>query len=298
VIDTDTETQTAENGETSEDTADVIREDGKVKKSKLKTTISLLDGCPELQAISTYDGEIDKFIRGLSLPSKRKMKDGLHWIPYPLLQRALDGLDRMAGKRKELVAALRGVYLEYCKTAQAESGSLYNPRYWKSESEYIAEFEMDYFPVTMDTPSEIREILGDVAEKREKEAMANRMTSMFEDTREATRELFQGLVDALVGALGEGRKRFSPSLVENLGDFLSVLDARNVTGDDALAALGEKAKRLLAGMDPKDLSASKAKGNESYRVATREALEEIKAELDTMVEVRPSRVIEFDEEES
>lgn len=76
-------------------------------------------------------------------------------------------------------------------------------------------------------------------------------------------------------------KVFRDSLVANMAEYLETFPLRNVTSDDALAALVDQAREMLRGVSPKDL-----RSNEGLRDATARNMAEIKAALDAATTTR------------
>jgi hypothetical protein len=70
--------------------------------------------------------------------------------------------------------------------------------------------------------------------------------------RQGLYELVGRMVDRLTGDNGRPRV-FWDSLVSNLDNFLQVFDARNLSNDEDLAALVERCRELMTGVEPKNL---------------------------------------------
>jgi hypothetical protein len=66
-------------------------------------------------------------------------------------------------------------------------------------------------------------------------------------------ELVEHMIDRLSKDDDGKAKTFKTSTVENFKEFADLFAARNLTGDSELAALVEKAQKVMSGVDAKSL---------------------------------------------
>jgi hypothetical protein len=78
----------------------------------------------------------------------------------------------------------------------------------------------------------------------------------------------------------------SCSWLEKVNDFLETFKARNLTGNERLQALVDKAKGLLKGVD-----AESVKADDEFRKRVCDRFSELKSTLDGMIVTKPTRRI-------
>jgi hypothetical protein len=110
--------------------------------------------------------------------------------------------------------------------------------------------------------------------------------------REGLAELVAHLVDRLTGDKDGKLKVFRNSIMTNLNEFLEVFNARNITDDQQLAALVDKARRLISGVDAETLRESK-----NVRETVRTGFAKIQTALDGMLVDKPERAYRLDDAE-
>lgn len=128
--------------------------------------------------------------------------------------------------------------------------------------------------------------------EQEREKFQARLDSVFNQCRAALRETMADLVGHLADRLapdGDGsRKRLCGSTIENLREFLDTVNARDITSDEAIRELSDKARAVLGNYSADDLK-TKTTGN---RVRT--GLEAVKKELDALIRREGGRKIDLD----
>jgi hypothetical protein len=87
-------------------------------------------------------------------------------------------------------------------------------------------------------------------------------------------------------------KVFKGATVDNLSEFLSTFDMRNLGDSAELEAAVAKSRALLDGVD-----AQLIRDEEGVRNAVAVGMAKVKAQLDQMVVERPRRAIDFDDDD-
>jgi hypothetical protein len=85
---------------------------------------------------------------------------------------------------------------------------------------------------------------------------------------------------------------FRDSMVKNMEEFFQFFGARNLVDDQELATLVERARSVMQGVTTEEL-----RTNDLMRDLVRERMEQVKAEMDLNLMVRPSRRLFLDREE-
>lgn len=103
--------------------------------------------------------------------------------------------------------------------------------------------------------------------------------------RQRFAESIDHMVDRLVGPNDDGKqKMFRASTMGNLKEFLASFDAMNIADDAALKVLVDRAREVIADVDPVDL-----RKNQDIRSTVTAGFAQVQAALDGMMADRPSR---------
>lgn len=242
-----------------------------------------------LQSIAKADGQFRRMVMSLAVPSS-VVTDGMYLMPRELAPRLETEIAAFIERRAEMVEAFIAEYPTLKALARARLGRLYSEGDYPSIDEIRAAFVVEFRYVTLSAPEQLAILSKEIFE-REKRKMERQWAEAFGEIREAMRGSFLDLVGHMVDRLtpdADGKpKIFRDSLVENLADFLGTFNARNLTKDDDLQALVEKARGLLKGVRPDSI-----RKRTNLRSQLASSFNEIKSALDGMV-MTPSRVFKF-----
>jgi hypothetical protein len=253
----------------------------------------------EYDAIGSLDGEVRRFIEIKSAPSPFKKGTYLFAPPDTDDRRALledvdSTLEDYRFRRRILVDRFMEVYLGKVEEAQQTLGTFFRRSDYHEESYVRNSFRMYTRWLQVTVPVALASLSPAILEREELKAR-RLMEETAEEIQSALRESMQRLVARMVDRLtpdADGKKkRFYDSTIANVTEFLDTFSARNITGDQPLAALVEKAKAVLAGVGPDDV-----RSNEGMRDAIRKNFESVDKALEGLVK-RPSRRITLDEKE-
>jgi len=224
-------------------------------KKRLNVIKRLIDA-KEHEAIGRLDGEIRGYVHRLALPSP--FKTGTHAIPIDLLAQVDGRLVAYAEERTRLVDVLAGEYERIKENSRLKLGPVFKESDYLNASQLQDAYTMTWQYVSLSVPGQLNTIDAALFE-REKMRLQREWDAALGDMRDALRvglqELVDDMVQRLTAASGEDAKRFKPSkLLERFQEFLTTFDARNVTSDAQLAALAEKARKVLAGVSSETLT--------------------------------------------
>lgn len=129
------------------------------------------------------------------------------------------------------------------------------------------------------------------------EAEKARTEKVWQDAQEqitlALRQGFQELIDHMVDRLttepGEKQKIFKNTLIENMQEFLETFTNRDINNDAELAALVEKARTVMIGIDPEKL-----RKDNGTRTTLLTSMTQIKTATDALITEMPSRKYAFE----
>ena len=242
-----------------------------------------------LVKIKKLDGNVRSYINRHCLPYI--MKNGMYLLPITSLEKVDNKLLEFKTEREQLVNQFISEYESIKSNAEPKLGALFNPQDYPGVDQVRSMFSMDVRYVTFSTPGKLKEIAPAIWQ-REIDNARKDVSSQVDEIKGFLRvglsELTNHLVDKLSNKDGGGRKVFRDSLVNNFREFLDDFNTKNIVNDTELAALVEKAKSCLDGVDPKSL-----RDSDVLREDVKTKFAAIKDTLDTMLESAPKRQFDF-----
>ena len=244
---------------------------------------------PELKAVQTEDDAIRRWVYARSLPSYGTLRDGVYRVPLALVDDVDTELEAFRARRDALVTTFLTRYPAMVDEARDRLRALYNPADYPRLDQVTAKFTFSYRYLTFMTP----ETLSARLLSRERAKAAAEVSTEVEEIKVALRTGFAELVAHAAERLGEkpdGKPvTFRDSMVTKLTDFFGFFAARNLVGDEELAALVERARESMQGV-----TAQVLRTDDVTRASVKETLDRIKTEMDTGLMVRPSRRLILD----
>lgn len=258
----------------------------------LALTKTLLDS-PELKAIAAFDLGCQIWLASSGLPSY--LMASLYRIPIAKVRTIFDELKTKETQRKELVAKFLDRYEELTKEAAALLGPQWKASDYPPVAEVERKFRFEFFFMEIDS---VPDTLSTIDAAIYDEAVKNtekKLSQVVDDIRLGLTESFQEIIDHMASRLASGDdgkpKIFRDSLINNLTEFFAEYPLRNVTGRFELDALVEKAKKVVAGVDPDML-----RNDLDLRARVAANIQQIKAAVDSSVVTR-TRAISFSSED-
>lgn len=255
-------------------------------ESLLYVSKDILDS-PELTEISRLDGSIRTYVMAHAFPSF--MRKGVYLVPRGMLLPICERLEQFASQRKDLTSKFLEAYPTKVGEARARLKDLFDAGDYPSVGEIRRLFTMTWRFYEMGVPTLLKEVKSSIWE-RERAKAAKEMDALRGKLEQVLRAEFLKLVEHIADRLSpdvDGRpKKFRDSVLDNLSEFFSTFEARNVVQDGALKALVKKTQGLLKGTDVGTL-----RDDEQYRKQMGAAFAGIKRDLDPLVEKKPVRKI-------
>lgn len=274
----------AENGEAKSAT---------INQKRVSVGKKLIDS-PELRVIWAHDAATRDWLRFRSVPSEI-IRSGAYLVSVEALPAVYEYLEARAQEREALVQKFAVAYVEQVRAAKKELGPLWRADQYPSAEGIVAAFGFSWRVIEVGTPdAKLRTVSRAMFEKEREKAekvWSNSVGLINEALAEGLAEVINHLAEKLGGG-DEPPKRLHASAVEQVTAFLDVFDSRNLTRNADLAALAEKARGLLSGVDAKLLKTDK-----DTRVAVAAGFAAVRAGLDVMLENRPARAVTFVDEE-
>lgn len=267
--------------------ADVDKIDtGDTDKNRLNVTKRLIDS-DEYKALRRQGSTVKDWARLRSVPSF--FRDGL-WLVKTDAVNAVDAkLREGVDERKRLTEALLTVYPEQKEKAKTALGKMFRESDYPTASELRNAFGIDWNWISLGVaetlPSDVRRQENAKLERMWKSAIGEITVGL----RTGFKELIDHMVSRLTVTPGEKPRVFRDTLVQNFTEFVETFSARNVVNDNELAALVEKARKLVSGVSPDDL-----RDDAKLRDYTAGKFRELQKAVDTAV-VTASRKFDFSE---
>lgn len=250
--------------------------------------------CEPLKKIRGIDGKIKRALDRRCLPIPLK---GAKVVPTGFLEEIDAALEACKLEREFAGDQFCDIYPQLVEASKAKLKGEWKEEDYPPVEEVRRAFDMQYRYVMFSVPEKIKGISPEIF-KREQEKQREQLINAANEMREALRVSLAEMVDDLVGRLQQpdenGKKKvIRPSaLVDKMRDFIQTFNVRNLTNDTELAALTDKARQILDGVDPETLCKDL-----DIRKSVRQGFEEIKTNLNQILETKPARAISFDDEE-
>lgn len=261
-------------------------------KSMLHVAKDILES-ETLKKIKSLDGDVRAYINTKCLPYI--FRNGMYLLPIQSLEKVDNKLLEFKEQREALVNQFVGEYEEVKAAAEPRLGVLYNPEDYPSVDRVRSMFSMETRYVTFSTPGKLKEIAPAIWQ-REIDKAREDITAATDEIKGLLRAGLAEITDHLVEKLSSkpdgSRKIFRDSLIGNVKEFLEDFNSRNIVNDVELAALVEKAKGCIEGVNAKEL-----RDNDALRDSVKADFATIKESLDKMLILAPKRQFDFSEDE-
>ena len=257
-------------------------------RSLLGINKTLLE-CDELDAVFAHIASISAYARDICLPSPI-FHHGSYLLPIPLVLEVNKALKGKIAALVPLVDALCEVYEEKAEATRKRLGPVADRTDYPSVEEVRKAFSVKLSYHALASAEQLKQVSPELFESNMREVRQS-IQSHQDDINKVLTLGMSKVVDHLVEVLkpeGDKKKVIRVTATGNVDEFLRTFDARNITNNDELAALAEKARAALKGIPVKDLRKSEVIRD---RVATQ--FEQIQKTLSTMVEDRPTRKLGF-----
>lgn len=257
-------------------------------KVMLKLSKNLIES-PEYDAICKFQSEVRDWLCGRSVPSF--FKKGIYLFKIEMIEEVEAYLKQKIADMNILVEKLVTGYPEQKESAKSRLNGQYKETDYPSLAELRESFGFTWYWVKFGIPENLPENIFQEEKAKAEKMWADATEQIILCLRESFRKLIGYAVDKLKTSPGEKPKIFRDSLIENIQEFISTFNARNLTNDTELQELIEKTKVILTAGG----SAEMLRGNMGLRNFTADKFTEIEKTLDTMITERPSRQFVFDE---
>lgn len=209
----------------------------------------------ELKAVQQHDTETRTWIRARALPSPFSKK-GLLLLPVRLIESVMGKIDTAQVERLALIESFMLAY-ERCKAdAAGKLGSAYDESDYPSAEKVRETFFFECQMWELNAPGKLKSVSKDLYQRE-----LLKMDNMWaEASRTVTgvlldefRKMTAHMVDRLTPGEDGKQKIFRDSVVTNMMEWMDLFKARNLTNDEDLVNIVDRAKELISGIDAKTL---------------------------------------------
>lgn len=213
---------------------------------------------------------------------------GMMMVPKESISMIEEELQSCQDKFWNEVESFVEVYDQAREEAEVKLGEYYNETDYPSNIRRKFNFEWRY--VTVSTPGQ-NTILSPELYEKERQKFVNMMGDARTDAVSALRSEFAEFVNHLVEKLQtkeDGKPmKFKDATVVNFQEFLEMFNNRNIFKDNELTSLVEKARGLIANVDPKHLRDTSG----SLREHIRDEFQKVSEEMNSLITNAPRRRI-------
>jgi hypothetical protein len=273
----------------------------KIEKSRVDTTAdkALVKVSKRLfqsdtyQRITRLQHEARKYLLSRAVPTG--LRGAVYALPTEFVSDVEDTLTDYVQQMKGEVATLCGEWPELVAvTAKGQLGDLYREQDYPSVAEVAQAFGIEWSYVSTDVPGELADISSGVFQ-REREKLQKEFEKATEYTKAIMRQTCLEFVSQFKAQLqpssnGSRKRPIHSSILAKLTDFMETFEARNLSNDVEMQESISAMKKLLKGVDVKDL-----RNSESFKASLNQQMTSTVANIETLVEECPVRQIMFDD---
>jgi len=251
---------------------------------------SLLESS-ELTTIRSLHGEIRTYLYGQTV--KGPLRAGMYITPLISVGPVDRKLVEYQAQLCTLVDAFIDAYPSLIEEARGKLGPLFDATEYPDEEAVRRAFYLTWEWISFGVPASLQQVQDEIY-NRELEKAQRKMSEAADMVQTALRaellELVNHARERLSGTTSNGKpKVFRDTLIGNIRGFFETFDARNLTGDEALQNIVDRAKGLLDGVD-----AGALRDSDQARAQVAAGFAEIQATLDGMIVDKPVRLIDLD----
>lgn len=242
---------------------------------------------PELKKIQSICNKAKAFIFKLALPFS--LKSGIYLLPVEFQEELNTKLLEFQAELQPHIEGLAKRLPQYKQEAKSEQGKQFKDDDFPTAAKIRNAFRITWRFLFIDSAKGLTKELYEQERKKAEEEWGETRELVQQMLRAQMAEMVNHLVDKLTPTPDGLRKIFKKGSIDNLNQFLTTFDARNITNDAQLKVLTDKARNLIKDVDPEVL-----RTNQEVCAYTLHGFETIKLLLDPMIINKPRRAIELE----
>lgn len=273
--------------------------------SWLSVSKRLLDS-KEFDAIRTVTGLMKRYVtrkcivakaQGGEKPALRRfIKSGVYVLPVGLVSEVDAKLGEFKDEFSQAVEKFLEAYPALREEAKVKLKGVFDAQDYPPVEAVRRAFYVDVGYLSISTPKALESISAELF-AREQEKAKKQWSEASQEIKLAMRaglqELVSWMADTLKPTPGSRQKAFRASGVERLMEFCQDFASKDIVGDAQLADLVVKVKDILGGADVESLQ--KSAKSDDWREEMSQKFDEVKTELQPLVEEAAGRVITLED---
>ena len=222
-------------------------------ESMYRVTKKLLES-PELDAISKWDGKLDRFLQHRALPFG---SDAIHAIGLAGIAEVVEYIENVyIPGRQRLVNAFLDAYELRVAQSLEKLREIGEQQQYPSREVVASRFYVDYYVFKLDVPGNLGEVNSAIW-RRELEKASRRVAEQSDRLVAMSRDLIKEVVDDTLGKLtrfsNREQKTIKQNGIDSFKEFLATFKYRNFMDDSELAQQVTMLEDLMRGIDAETL---------------------------------------------
>ena len=249
---------------------------------------------PKYKACTKVRSNVKSFFRDKTNPWP---EDGVRLCLRQDIQTITDQVARAQSALDQAVAGLNEVYAEIREERRQSLGTMFREDDYPETLEGLFSVWLEF--VNIEPPEYLAGENPRAFEMAQRQSLA-RLEEAVSLIETSMAEEFKGFLDSMVDRLGlddQGKpKRFQVQkdgrcpVIDNLKDFFGKFKSMSLGSNEELDELVKQAECVIQGVKPEGI-----RENRDVRESVREGMKAIGQQLDKMVELKPTRVVTFDD---
>lgn len=267
--------------------------------SALKITYAPIKSQPLADALDFMNATKAKLCGAFGKANPSRIAEGLFLVKKSLVEEFENNMNAAVTELRDkwIPAAVADLEpaKERARTLSVKKGGigpLFDPLAFPSAAEFEAAFRLEWQWLALGVPDDLPAALRAKEQEKMDRQFAEASEEILSGLRAAFGQLIDHAVEKLSTAPGEKPKIFRDTMIDNIQSFLDVFAARNIMNDQQLAALVDKAKVVMTGMDP-----AKLRKYQTVRDQALSQFTELKKSLEPLIVTKAARTFDFDEPE-
>lgn len=260
-----------------------------IDRDSLHIGIDLIDA-PELRACQNFQAQLKAKIRGYTVPSF--FRGGMYLVKLEAVKQVNEFINEAKVGFVPVVRAFADVVDQRKEEAKARLKGEFDPSLYPTREQIMSVYRIEHSWLSMSTPTSLKKISVEFFNQEKAKAE----DSLREATQNITallaaeaKDLADHLVERLTPDPDGKPKQLRKSAVENISEFLSTFQLRNIGTSDELNDAMDRIRGLVQGVDAKDL-----RMNETMREDLAKGFKEVTATLDGLI-IKPRRFMSREE---
>lgn len=270
--------------------------DAEMDSKMLRVSQDIIDR-KEVRKISHHDGKFVGWIKSIAIPSPVKFR-GAYLLNPKRIEQVEARVEEYLTQRIVLIQAFEQAYPGLKEAAKAKRGEFYNEADYPDWAEIAEGYSVEFNWLSFNVPKALEKINSVIYAKAQAKAKlqwADAVQKAIDLQRATLLNAMDTFVDMLTPSddTAGKKKKFKPTAVKKLKEFVSMFDELNITNDQQLAQVVKQLEGVLEGVEPATL-----RKDMELREVMMKKVAQVKEHAATLIQVKERKVVFEDEEDS